>query len=145
MVYEKRKEMREKYLKKPPGWILQTIKREMNIFELKGNEVLEELHDHHDTALVYWRQNRQQYPPEWVWDKFYFDLLHKSFESRHELRAWCVARVKQLKDLVYLEDQRQQRMKVEEEKRLAWEVEQQRRHQGLRTWEYHIAKSGREQ
>jgi hypothetical protein len=27
MVYEKKKEMREKYLKEPPGWILRTIKR----------------------------------------------------------------------------------------------------------------------
>jgi hypothetical protein len=72
-------------------------------------------------TLAYWRQNRRQYPPERVWDKYYFDLLRKSFESRHELQAWCEAREKQLKDPVYLEEQRQQQMK-DEEKRLAQEV-----------------------
>jgi hypothetical protein len=56
--------MREKYLKEQPGWILGTIKRELNLFELKGNEMLEELHDRHDTILAYWRQNRRQYLPE---------------------------------------------------------------------------------
>jgi hypothetical protein len=29
------------------------------------------------------------------------------FESRHELRAWCVTRVKQLKDPIYLDEQDQ--------------------------------------
>jgi hypothetical protein len=47
--------MCEKYLKEPSGWILGTIKRELNLFELKRNVTLEELHDHHDTALTYWR------------------------------------------------------------------------------------------
>jgi hypothetical protein len=51
-------------------------------------------------------------------------LLHKSFESRYEFRACCEAREKQLKDHVYLEEQRQQQMKAEEEKMLAQEVEQ---------------------
>jgi hypothetical protein len=141
MIYEKKNEMCEKYLKEPSGWILETIKRELNISEFKGDEGLEELNDRHDMALAYWRHNCGQYPPERVWDRFHFDLLYKSFESRHELQAWCVARVKQLKDHVYLEEQRQQRKKVEEEKRLAWEAEQQRRREDPRTWEYHIAKA----
>jgi hypothetical protein len=47
--------MREKYLKEPPGWILDPIKRELNLFELKGNETLGEVHDRHDTTLVFWR------------------------------------------------------------------------------------------
>jgi hypothetical protein len=51
-----------------------------------------------------------------------------------------VARVKQLKDLVYHEKQRQQRKKIEVEERLAQEVEQQRRRNDPRTWVYHIAK-----
>jgi hypothetical protein len=67
-------------------------------------------------------------------------LLHKSFESRHELRAWCEAREKQLKDPVYLEEQCQQQMKVGEEKRLAQEAEQQRRRETLGTWEHYFAK-----
>jgi hypothetical protein len=141
MIYEKKNEMCEKYLKEPSGWILETIKRELNISEFKGDEGLEELNDRHDMALAYWRHNCGQYPPERVWDRFHFDLLYKSFESRYELQAWCVARVKQLKDHVYLEEQRQQRKKVEEEKRLAWEVEQQRSREDPRTWEYHIAKA----
>jgi hypothetical protein len=87
MIYEKNKEMHEKYLKEPPGWILGTIKRELNISEFKGDEGLEELNDHHNTTLAYWRQNRGQYPPEWGWDRFHFDLLYMSFESRHELRV----------------------------------------------------------
>jgi hypothetical protein len=32
MVYEKKKEMREKYLKMPRGWIFGTIKRELNLY-----------------------------------------------------------------------------------------------------------------
>jgi hypothetical protein len=32
-------------------------------------------------------------------------------------------------------------VKVEEKKRLAWEVKQQRRHEDLRTWEYNHAKA----
>jgi hypothetical protein len=71
MIYEKKKKMREKYLKEPPGWILGIIKRELNLSEFKGDEGLEELNDRHDTALTYWRQNRRQYPPERVWNKFY--------------------------------------------------------------------------
>jgi hypothetical protein len=62
MVFEKKKEMREKYLKEPPGWILETIKRELNLFELCSNETVDDLHDQHDTTLAYWRQNRQKYP-----------------------------------------------------------------------------------
>jgi hypothetical protein len=109
------------------------------LFELLGNEILEDLQDRHEMALAYWRQNHRQYPPEWIWDKFYFDLLHKSFESRHEVQAWCVARVKQLRDPVYHEEQHQQQMKAKEEKRLAREVEQQMRHETPDTWKYHIA------
>ena len=51
MVYEKKKEMREKYLKMPPGWILRTIKRVLNLFEHDGT--LDDLHDEHDKALAY--------------------------------------------------------------------------------------------
>jgi hypothetical protein len=52
MVYKK-KEMREKYFKEPLGWILGTIKSELNLFNLSCNETLEDLQDHHDTALEY--------------------------------------------------------------------------------------------
>jgi hypothetical protein len=86
---------------------------------LCGNKMLDDLHCQHDTALTYWRKNRRPYPPEGVWDKYYFDLLRKTFESRHELWAWCEVREKQLKDPVYLEKQRQLQMKIEEEKRIA--------------------------
>jgi hypothetical protein len=108
MVYERKQQTREKHLKQPPIWILDTIKRELNLTNLIGNPSLDELHDLHGTALAYWRQNRRQYPLERLWDKFYFELLRKSFEPRHELRAWSVARLKQLKDHVYLKEQRQQ-------------------------------------
>jgi hypothetical protein len=116
MMYQRKQQMREKHLKVPPGWILGTIQRELNLFEHNGT--LDDSHDEHDKALTYWRQNRQQYPPDWIWDKYYYDLLFKSFESMHELRAWCEAWEKQLKDLMYLEEQRKQHMKAEEEKRL---------------------------
>jgi hypothetical protein len=127
MMHERKQQICEKYLKVPPHWILQTIKREFNLFDLRGNGTMDDLHDEHDKSLAYWRQHRRQYPPKRVWDKYYFDLLRKSFESRHELWAWCEAREKQLKDPVYLEEQRQQQMKAEEENRLAQEAEQQRR------------------
>jgi hypothetical protein len=67
-------------------------------------------------------------------------LLRKTFESRHELRAWCEAREKQLKDLVYLEEQRQLQMKAEEEERLAQEAKQQRRRETPDTWEHYFTK-----
>jgi hypothetical protein len=57
MVYENKKEMRKKYLKMPPGWILGTIKRELNLYA-SGGDTLEDLQDHTEMALAYWRQNR---------------------------------------------------------------------------------------
>jgi hypothetical protein len=110
------------------------------LFELCGNATADDLHDEDDKALAYWRQNRQQYPLEWVWDKYYFDLQRKSFEARHELWDWCEAREKQLKDLMYLEEQCQRHMKAEEEKMLAQETEQQRRREIAGTWEHYFAK-----
>jgi hypothetical protein len=86
---------------------------------LHSNETLDDFHRQHDTTLAYWRKNHWQYPLEEVWDKYYFDLLRNTFESRHELWAWCEEREKQLKDPVYLEEQHQLQMKAEEEKRLA--------------------------
>jgi hypothetical protein len=61
MVYKKKKEIHEKYLKMPPGWILGTIKRELNLYA-SGNDTLEDLQDRTEMALAYWRQNRRQYP-----------------------------------------------------------------------------------
>jgi hypothetical protein len=49
--------MREKHLNVPPDWIFGTIKREMNLFE--HDETLDDLHDEHDKALAYWRENRR--------------------------------------------------------------------------------------
>jgi hypothetical protein len=57
MVYEKKNEIRKKYLKMPPGWILETIKREINLYT-SGGDTLEDLQDRTETVLVYWRQNR---------------------------------------------------------------------------------------
>jgi hypothetical protein len=55
-----KKEMCEKYLKEPLGWILGAIKRALNLSDLIGNTLLEELRDHHNTdhntVLAYWRQ-----------------------------------------------------------------------------------------
>jgi hypothetical protein len=42
----------KKYLKEPPGWILGTIKRELNLFELCGNEMADDLHDQHNITLA---------------------------------------------------------------------------------------------
>jgi hypothetical protein len=52
MVYEKKKETREKYLKMPPGLILGTIKRELNLYA-SGDGTLEDLQDRTETALAY--------------------------------------------------------------------------------------------
>jgi hypothetical protein len=57
MVYEKKKKMCEKYLKMLPGWILGTIKRELNLYASDG-DILEDWQDRTKTALAYWRQNR---------------------------------------------------------------------------------------
>jgi hypothetical protein len=53
MMYERKQHMREKHLKVPSGWILRTIKRELNLFEHDGT--LDDLHDEHDKALAYLR------------------------------------------------------------------------------------------
>jgi hypothetical protein len=127
MMYERMQHMREKYLKVPPGWILGTIKLVLKLFE--HDETLDDLHNDNDKALAHWRQNHRQYPPERVRDKYYFDLLHKSFELRHGLQAWCEAKEKQLRDPMYLEEQHQLQRKAEEDNRLAREDKEQRRHE----------------
>jgi hypothetical protein len=135
MVYEKKKQMRNKYLKMPPGWILGTIKRELNLYA-SGGDTLEDLQDRTKTTLAYWRQNRRQYPPARLWDIFYYDLLCKSFESRYELHNWCKAKLQQLNDPMYVEEQRR---KAEEEKRLVQEAELKRRRETPGTWEHYKA------
>jgi hypothetical protein len=52
MMYERKQQMHEKYLKVPLGWILGTLKRELNLFE--HDETLDDLHNEHDKALTYW-------------------------------------------------------------------------------------------
>jgi hypothetical protein len=84
--------MCEKYLKMPPGWILGTIKRELNLYTF-GSDTLEDLLDHTEMALAYWRQSHGHYRPMRLWDIFYYDLLRKSFESRYELQDWCKSRL----------------------------------------------------
>jgi hypothetical protein len=74
MMYERKQEMREKYSKVSLGWILGTIKRELNA---SGGDTSKDRQDRHEMILAYWRQNRRQYPPAWLWDIFYYDLLFK--------------------------------------------------------------------
>jgi hypothetical protein len=136
MVYEKKKKIREKHLKMPPAWIVGTICRELNLYA-SGGDTMEDSQDRRETALTYWRQHHRQYLPARLWNIFYYYLLCKSFESRYELRDWCLARLKQLKDPMYLEEQR---LKAEEEKRLAWVVEEQRRRETPGTWEHYNAR-----
>jgi hypothetical protein len=50
MMYERKQEMREKYLKVPPGWILRTIKRELNASD---GDTSEDRHDRYEMALAY--------------------------------------------------------------------------------------------
>jgi hypothetical protein len=52
---KKQKKCVKKYLIEPLGWILCTIKRELNLSDLTRNPSLEELHYHHNMALAYWR------------------------------------------------------------------------------------------
>jgi hypothetical protein len=51
MMYERKQQIREKYLKVPSGWILGTIKTELKRFE--HDETLDDLHNEHDKALAY--------------------------------------------------------------------------------------------
>jgi hypothetical protein len=57
------------------------------------------------------------------------------------MNDWCLARLKQLRDLAYHEEQRKKRQLKKEEERKAWEAEQERRRNDLSCWEYHIAKA----
>jgi hypothetical protein len=43
----------KKIFKGATGWILWIIKREMNLFELCGSEMADDMHDQHDMALAY--------------------------------------------------------------------------------------------
>jgi hypothetical protein len=70
------KKMHKKYLNEPPGWILCTIMKELNLSNIIGSPSLDELRDHRDTTSAYWRQNCGQYPPKCVWDIFRLDLLN---------------------------------------------------------------------
>jgi hypothetical protein len=54
MMYERKQEMHDIFLKVPLGWILGTIKRELNV---SGGDTSEDRQDRHETALAYWRQN----------------------------------------------------------------------------------------
>jgi hypothetical protein len=74
MMYERKQDMREKYSKVSLGWILGTIKRELNA---SGGDTSKDRQDRHETTLAYWRQNHRQYPPARLWDIFYYDLLFK--------------------------------------------------------------------
>jgi hypothetical protein len=60
-------------------------------------------------------------------------LLFKFFESRYELRDWCKVRLQQLNDPVYYKEQR---LKAEEEKRLAREAQEKVRCETPGTWEH---------
>jgi hypothetical protein len=53
MMYERKQQMYGKYLKVPPSWILTTIKRELNLFDLRNNGTVDDLNDEHDKAMVY--------------------------------------------------------------------------------------------
>jgi hypothetical protein len=55
MVYEKKKETREKHLKMPLGWIIGTICRELNLYA-SGGDTMEDSQDRHEMALAYWRE-----------------------------------------------------------------------------------------
>jgi hypothetical protein len=50
MMYERKQEMREKYLKVPPSWILVTIKRELNAYD---GDTSDDRRDRHETALAH--------------------------------------------------------------------------------------------
>jgi hypothetical protein len=50
MMYERKQQMHEKHLKVPPGWILGTIKRKLNLFE--HDRSLDDLHNENNTTLA---------------------------------------------------------------------------------------------
>jgi hypothetical protein len=50
MMYKRKQEMHEKYLNVPLGWILGTIKRELNA---SGGDTSEDRQDRHEMALAY--------------------------------------------------------------------------------------------
>jgi hypothetical protein len=60
MMCERKQHMRKKYLKVPSSWILGTVNRELNLFDLCDNGTVDDLHDEHDKALAYWRPNHWQ-------------------------------------------------------------------------------------
>jgi hypothetical protein len=53
MMYERKQQMCEKHLNVPPSWIIETIKRDLNLCEHAGT--LDDLHDEHVKALAYWK------------------------------------------------------------------------------------------
>jgi hypothetical protein len=67
-------------------------------------------------------------------------LAFKYFPTRKEMNDWCLARLKQLRDLAYREEQGKKRQ-LKKEERKAWEAKQERRRNDLLCWEYYIAKA----
>jgi len=126
----------------PPFWILRTIVEE---FKLGGDRrigSLDDLHDADEAALAYWRQNRQKYPPRKVWHIFEPDLGNKFFGTRVDLLNWCRDRLNELKDPVYLEEQRKKKEEEERQKMLALEAERERRRNEINSWQTHSPEVG---
>jgi hypothetical protein len=72
-----------------------------------------------------------------LWDIFYYDLLYKYFESRYELQDWCKARLQQLNDPVYVEEQWR---KAEKENWLSQKAKLKRRRETPGTWKHYQAR-----
>jgi hypothetical protein len=61
--------------------------------------------------------------PERVCDIFHHELAFKSFPTMKEMNDWCLARLKQLRDPTYHEEQRKKRQLKKEDGRKSWEAE----------------------
>jgi len=106
-------------------------------FKLDSNRMIGD-----EAALAYWRENRQKYPPRKVWHIFEQDLCYKSFATRVDLLNWCRDKLNQLKDPVYLEEQRKKKEEEERQKMLDLEAERERTRNERNSWQKHRPEVG---
>ncbi|GJN08908.1 hypothetical protein PR202_ga26868 [Eleusine coracana subsp. coracana] len=92
-----------------------------------------------ETALRYWRENQEKYPPKITW--MYLDPPPGwRFRTSEELMDWSKARMKLMLDPTYQEEQRKKVRQEEEEWTKKVEKDKELMKNTPDTWEHYLAK-----
>lgn len=128
---KRRNQIRRKYLPEPPRFVMRTIINELNI----DNSV--PWYEAVEAAFLYWRLNREKYPPKAAW-MYLDDPWGLSFNTARECMSWAKARMKEMADPAYWEAKRKKELEEKKEReRRVYEA----RVKDPTTWEYHLARA----